>query len=206
MPSTEPVTGRDATRDKERTRRALIDAATALFSTHGAGVSLADIAARAGVSKGALTHHFASRSALEEAVMTDGAQQFWDEVHAHIDLAENRPGMLMRGYIRALTGNSAIMRQIFSPTYLLQIMGNEQVAQNLMEQDAASWREAFAADGLSQPASLMLRFAAEGIAMSMNSPYITAEELDVTRQYLLGLAESGRPSLLDPSRPPADTV
>lgn len=199
MSSTEPATGREATRDKERTRRALIDAATELFSAQGAGVSLADIAARAGVSKGALTHHFASRSALEEAVIIDGAQQFWDEVQAHVDPAENRPGMLLRGYIRALTSGSAIVRQIFSPTYLLQIMGNEQVAQNLMEQDAASWREAFAEDGLNLPTSLTLRFAAEGVAMSMNSPYITAEELAATRQYLLGLAEDGSLRTPDPS-------
>lgn len=178
-----------ATRDKERTRKALIDAGTQLTSEHGAGVSLADIAARAGVSKGALTHHFTSRSALEEAILSDGAQRFWDEVHAQVDLSENRPGKLLRGYIRALTSDNEVTREIFSPTFLMLIIGGEQPARKLLDEDAHAWREAFAADGIDQATSLVLRFAAEGIAASDNTPYLTASELESARTRLLELTE-----------------
>lgn len=178
-----------ATRDKERTRKALIDAATQLIAEHGAGVSLADIAARAGVSKGALTHHFTSRSALEDAILSDGAQRFWNEVHAHVDLSENRPGKLLRGYIRALTSKSDVMWEICSPTFLILVIGGERPVQKFLEKDAHAWREAFAADGIEPATSLMLRFAAEGLATATDTPYLTATELKSARERLLEMTE-----------------
>lgn len=187
MSDTEPA----ATRDKERTRKAIIDAGTSMIAEHGAGISLADIAARAGVSKGALTHHFSSRGALEEAILHDGAQRFWDEVHAHVDLSENRPGKLLRGYIRALTSGSEVIRELFSPTSLLLVIGCEQPGHKLLEGDAEAWRDAFAADGLDPGTSLTLRFAAEGLAAAIGGPYLTEDELRSARTRLLKLAEPG---------------
>lgn len=178
-----------ATRDKERTKQAIIAAATRMISAHGAGVSLADIAAEAGVSKGALTHHFPSRDALEVAILASGVQRFRDEVHARVDLAENRPGKLLRGYIRALTTDSPFMREVFSPAALLLIMGAGQPVQQLLEEDAQSWRQDFAADGLDPATSLVLRYAAEGLAGGTGSPYLTPGELESARARLLELAE-----------------
>lgn len=179
-----------ATRDKERTRKAIIDAATLMISERGAGVSLADIATRAGVSKGALTHHFASRSALEDAVLADAVSRLWAEVHAHVDLSENRPGKLLRGYIRAVTSDSAIMREIFSPTSVLMVLGAGRPVEELLERDAETWRAAFAQDGLDESTSLILRLAAEGLASSADTPYVTTQELKNARARLLQLAEA----------------
>lgn len=184
-----PGTEQTASRDKERTRKALIDAGTQLMSEYGAGVSLADIATRAGVSKGALTHHFSSRSALEEAMIADGARRFWEEVHANVDLSENRPGKLLRGYIRALTTDSEVWQEIFSPSFLLMLIGSEQPIRKLLEVDADAWRKAFAADGIDPATSLVLRFAAEGLVAAADTPYLTADELAVARDRLLALAE-----------------
>lgn len=178
-----------ATRDKERTRKALIDAGTQLMSEYGAGVSLADIATRAGVSKGALTHHFSSRSALEEAMIADGARRFWEEVHTNVDLSENRPGKLLRGYIRALTSDSDVLREIFSPSFLLLLIGREQPVRNLLEADAQAWRKAFADDGIDPATSLVVQFAAEGLVTAADTAYLTADELAVARDRLLELAE-----------------
>ncbi|WP_431712053.1 TetR/AcrR family transcriptional regulator [Glutamicibacter uratoxydans] len=190
MSTSEDTANHEGSRDKERTRRALLDAATVLLSEYGAGVSMAKIAAQAKVSKGALTHHFPSREALEDAVVQDSIEQFWDEVHAQVDLAENRPGKLLRGYIRALTGDSEVIRKFYSPSHLIQILGREQVPHRLMLADAARWREAMTADGLDEANALTLRFAAEGLALSADSPYLTPEELKLARENLLRLADS----------------
>ncbi|MFJ7751445.1 TetR/AcrR family transcriptional regulator [Arthrobacter sp. NPDC097144] len=187
MPSTEAVAGRD----KERTRKAIIEAASQTLYVQGGGVSLADIAAAAGVSKGALTHHFASRNALEEAILADASEKLWDAVHSHVDLSENRPGKLLRGYVRALTdAENPTVRRLFAPTSLLLIIGSAEPAiQGVLRADAQRWREAFAADGLDPATSLAVRFAAEGLAGSVGTPYLTASELRTSRARLLELAE-----------------
>ncbi len=57
----------------ERTRQRVLRAAAAEFAAHGcAGTSLSRICARAGVTLGALTFHFASKAALADAVYARG--------------------------------------------------------------------------------------------------------------------------------------
>ncbi|WP_158609704.1 ScbR family autoregulator-binding transcription factor [Cellulomonas triticagri] len=52
------------------TRRAIVEAASAEFIEHGfAGASIADIAARAGVTKGSMYFHFKSKDLLAQAVI-----------------------------------------------------------------------------------------------------------------------------------------
>jgi len=55
---------------REATRDALLGAAVSLLAERGiAAATLADVAERAGVSKGALTHHFDAKDALLDAVL-----------------------------------------------------------------------------------------------------------------------------------------
>lgn len=57
---------------RERTRRALIEAATQLFSEQGyVDTAREDICARAGVTRGALDHHFDGKKGLFRAVAED---------------------------------------------------------------------------------------------------------------------------------------
>ncbi|WP_040164948.1 TetR/AcrR family transcriptional regulator [Microbacterium gorillae] len=177
-----------ATRDKERTRRAIIDAAAAMISAHGSGVSLADIAKEAGVSKGALTHHFGSKRELEDALLADTAERLRAEVYAHVDASETTPGKLLRGYIRAITSDSSVVRELYSPSAMLMMLGMDQPSSPALERDAEAWREEFAADGVDEATSLMLRLAADGWAASNDTPYLTAGERELVRARLLKLA------------------
>ncbi|RVU27381.1 TetR/AcrR family transcriptional regulator [Streptomyces antnestii] len=71
----------------EQTRRRLIEAAAAEFAAHGyAGTSLLGIVKSAGVTMGALTFHFASKSALADAVQEAGAAATRAVLH------DDRPG------------------------------------------------------------------------------------------------------------------
>lgn len=94
------------TRSTDRTRRAILDAASDLMGKHGTSVSLARIAEAAGMSKGGLLHHFPSRNDLIRALGEDCARQLRSEVEGFLDLSENRPGKMLRAYVRALCGGS----------------------------------------------------------------------------------------------------
>lgn len=174
-------------RDKARTRRAVLDAAETLFSERGSGVSLADIASAAGVSKSGLLHHFPSRDSLALAIAEDVARRVWDEVYRRIDLADNAPGKFTRAYVRTLTGDSEAAMRVFAPTSLLDGLGHSAAVEKVFARDARAWREAFAADGLPLGLSTTIRAAAEGLAAIDGSPYLTAEELALARDELLAL-------------------
>ncbi|WP_106396736.1 TetR family transcriptional regulator [Actinocorallia populi] len=178
-------------RDKERTRRAILDAAERVFTERGAQASLADIATAAGVTKGGLMHHFPSRDALVRAVYEHGTARMWDEVRAHVDISENRAGKFTRGYVRALTGDSEYLTNAFCPTGLFTVLGLAPQLEEFHRRDAEAWNAAFAADGLPEGRALAVRFAAEGLAFALQSPYLTGEQLAVARAELLALTEPG---------------
>jgi len=182
-------TEQTATRDKERTRRAILDAAEQMFSDRGSKVSLADIAVAAGVTKGGLMHHFPNREALILGVFEHGIARMWEEVHAHIDLSENRSGKFTRGYVRALTGGSEYLMHVFNPTSLIGTLGHTPEVATLYERDSDKWNAAFAADGLPWPRVLAIRSAAEGLGMAASTPYLAKGDLALARAELLALTE-----------------
>ncbi|MEN8652512.1 TetR family transcriptional regulator [Streptomyces sp. 21So2-11] len=64
-----------------QTRAALLEAALFQFAEHGvASTKLADIAQRAGLTRGAVYHHFTDKTALYAAVIADS----WDSVTAPV--------------------------------------------------------------------------------------------------------------------------
>ncbi|MFF3833109.1 TetR/AcrR family transcriptional regulator [Streptomyces sp. NPDC002458] len=65
------------------TRRALLDAAAELLDLGGpAAVTLREVGARAGVSRGAPYRHFSGKDSLLTAVATESWQRIGDQVHA----------------------------------------------------------------------------------------------------------------------------
>ena len=89
----------DGTRDPERTRRNLLDAAYREFSLSGFhGASIEQICRRAGVSKQILSHHFGSKAnahlaVLEAAYLASRAQD------ARLDADDLDPAEAMRNFI-----------------------------------------------------------------------------------------------------------
>jgi AcrR family transcriptional regulator len=82
-----PLTGhRTTAAEGAETRAQLIAVARGLFAENGhAGVSTVEICDYAGVTRGALYHHFPGKDALFEAV----CEQVADEVSAHVVAAAN---------------------------------------------------------------------------------------------------------------------
>ena len=87
------------------TRRGLLDATAELLDSGGPeAVTLRQVGARAGVTRGAPYRHFADKNSLLTAVATESWERIGDEAHAlRIDPAVSAPEKL-RGALRALIG------------------------------------------------------------------------------------------------------
>ncbi|AXK31349.1 TetR/AcrR family transcriptional regulator [Streptomyces armeniacus] len=87
------------------TRRALLDAAAELLDLGGPeAVTLREVGARAGVSRGAPYRHFTGKDSLLTVVATEGWQRIGDQVHAlRADPALSAAGRL-RGALQTLVG------------------------------------------------------------------------------------------------------
>lgn len=179
-----------ATRNAERTRRAILDAAERSLREHGAGVSLVDIAAASGVSKSGLLHHFKTRNALLLAVTEDALERFRSNVMEFVDLAENHPGKVLRAYVRALCGGSREAMEFLTFSGLWNNVHMIAGATEAIEADGAEWTAAFARDGLHPDRILVVKHAAEGLAeAAMYDASIGEAELARGRQILLAFTD-----------------
>lgn len=92
-------------RQPERVRTALLDAAVREATQRGlGGVTVLAVAERAGVSKGALFHHFPNRQVLLEAAYAECLARFGDALDALMLADEVQPGRFTRAYVRATFG------------------------------------------------------------------------------------------------------
>jgi AcrR family transcriptional regulator len=177
-------------RDKERTRHEILTAAQRVITERGTGVSLASIATEAGVSKSGLLHHFPSRDDLVAGLVDHVVEQTWHEIASHVDVDDTRPGAFARGYVRALTGDSEYLRELHSSSGLLATVGTEVGIEAFGADDAVRLNAAFEADGLPPARALAVRYAAEGVALSLHTPYLTEEQRLTVRAELLALTET----------------
>ncbi len=181
------------TRNTERTRRAVLDAATQVILDKGTAVTLAEVAAAAGVSKGGLIHHFGNRDQLFVAVVKDMSEQFRGVVLSQLDLAENYPGKMLRAYVRALCAGSAeaaAARDFTSASNWNGLYAIPAVAA-VFEEYNAWWSEQFAKDGLSAERIQIVRRAAEGVAAAALQGEEDEASIEAARRRLLELATDG---------------
>jgi AcrR family transcriptional regulator len=83
------------------TRQALISAARQRFEADGySGTNLDDVAELAGVTKGALYHHFPTKRALYDAVVVD----IQDEIHVHASRRADKAKTAWDKFVEAFVG------------------------------------------------------------------------------------------------------
>ncbi|MCZ2830681.1 TetR/AcrR family transcriptional regulator [Modestobacter sp. VKM Ac-2986] len=181
-------------RDTARTRRVVLDAAAAVVTEHGAGVSLDAIARRAGISKGGLLHHFRSREQLLVAVAEDLLEHFAVAVREATEPTDHAPGRLVRGYVRAcfdeLRTDQPVPEHLLLGAALVGVPG----VRELLRADARRWRAAFAADGLDPQRVLLLTAAADGAGLAgVFEGDLDPERLQRVRDLLLALSREDGP-------------
>lgn len=177
------------TRNAERTRSAILTAATDALVERGTGASLAYIAKQAGVSKGGLMHHFANREALIVVLVNDANRRFRESVLNHLDLSENTPGKMLRAYVRALCSGDEDTVQYFTSTPTWAGIHDIPEAVESAWEDSQWWAQQLALDGLSTDRILVVRHAAEGLAVALAYGEETADSVAAARDLLLGLTE-----------------
>lgn len=99
-------------RDRERTRRALLDAALAEFAAKGiAGARVSSIAARAGVNKQLITYYFGGKRGLYDALVAE-----WLAAEAEFATPDLTLGELVGAYVRASVERREISRVFLRET------------------------------------------------------------------------------------------
>jgi AcrR family transcriptional regulator len=91
-------------RFREETNRAVLGAAEAVFAAHGlSGVSMAQIAERAGVAVGTLYNHFRDRETLLAAVIDQRRGDLVARIDRRLEQLEGRPFReQLQGYLDAI--------------------------------------------------------------------------------------------------------
>lgn len=181
-------------RNAGRTQRAILAAATVVIREQGTGVSLVVIAEAAGVSKGGLLHHFPSRDELFLAVAEDSVNQLRSRVHELVDLSENRPGKMLRAYIRAFFDGGNDVQDYFEFSGLWSMLKVIPGVAELLQEDTDWWRARFAEDGLHPDRIMLAQYATEGIiGTSYWDKALTPEVLEQAKATIFALTETNGP-------------
>jgi AcrR family transcriptional regulator len=177
------------TRNAERTRRAILDSAEELLAQRGTAMSLADVATHAGVSKSGLLHHYSSRDELLLAVVRHVNHKFRSFVTSRVELSENRPGKMLRAYVRALCAGDAATSQFLSSAVMWN--GTVHIAgiEDEMADDRRWWDEQLTIDGVNPDAARLVQRAAEGVAAASAFGDETPDSLDRMRDMLIAMAD-----------------
>jgi AcrR family transcriptional regulator len=141
------------------TRQRLLGAAAAVVRRDGAqALTLDAVAAEAGVSKGGLLYHFASKRELLDA-MLDG---WLEEFAAEIETAEEGRGFA-HGYVRAsdMSGWAAADRA--TEFGLLAAMVDQPGTLRRVRERYAAWQERLAAEAADPVEATVARLAADGL-------------------------------------------
>jgi AcrR family transcriptional regulator len=157
--------GRTAGRSAGGTRRLVLDAAGELFRTRGTTATLDEIAQHAGVSKGGLLYHFATKDALIRALITALLDDFRDAVRQHLDPGDDHPGRLVRAYVRACLDVPDVGTVREATALVAQLVTNPVVA-DIARADARRWRAELAQDGLAASTVRLVVAAADGASMA----------------------------------------
>jgi len=171
----------------------VLDAAIRSLITEGLGVSIQAIATAAGITKSGLMHHFNNRTELLVSVAEDAIEDFRNQVNDNIDLAENRPGKLLRAYIRTLFDNLEY-QDSYDPAQLWSVLAPMPEITDLLIDDATRWRDDFIADGLNPDRVTVAMHAAKSFVHEAQlDPGISAESIARAKSVILALTNETGP-------------
>lgn len=172
----------------------MLDAAAQAIVAHGAGVSLDEIAALAGVSKGGLLHHYRYRDLLLLAVAEDQMTRFAEAVHAAVATDDHVQGRLVRGYVNATF--DALCDDSTPHEYLALVLALSAVpgVRELIHEHKRSWEVSFAADGLDPEHALVITLVADGAAAAgLFERSYDIDQFERVRDRLLDLSRGDAP-------------
>jgi AcrR family transcriptional regulator len=164
------------------TRRRLLDAAARVIRAVGPGaLTLEAVAREAGVSKGGLLYHFATKEALVDALVADWLDRFEAEI---ADRAAERGWA--RAYAEACLASSADERA--TDVAVLAALVGDPARLEPVRRRYAAWQERLAADGGDVAGATIVRLAADGLWLA-DLIGLAPPEGDLRREVMARLAE-----------------
>ncbi|WP_201465223.1 TetR/AcrR family transcriptional regulator [Janibacter melonis] len=158
---------RTAGRSPEQTRRLVLDAAAAVVRRTGPGATLDAVAAEAGLSKGGLVYHFASKETLLLALAEDQTERFRAAVEAADDPDDGAPGRLTRAYVRTCLDEPLDPHGLRDDILLTAQLMTIPAVRELAHADQLRWERDLAADGLPQDVVELVLAAADGASAAL---------------------------------------
>jgi AcrR family transcriptional regulator len=141
------------------TKQRLLDAAAAVVRRDGAtALTLDAVAAEAGVSKGGLLYHFASKRELLDAMLDGWLEEFAGEIEA----AEEGRGFA-HGYVKASDMSGWAAAERATEFGLLAAMVGEPGTLERVRECYAAWQERLAAEAADPVGATVARLAADGL-------------------------------------------
>lgn len=141
-------------------KAALIEAAAALARDEGlAGLSLDRAAKKAGVSKGAVFHHFATKADLVAALLAHLADQFESDLARREAEGEPFAKALIGATLAEVERNTGFMATLVSAVALDRSLGAK------IESRTEVWTKRMIADGVAEPRARLIRTALDGLLL-----------------------------------------
>jgi AcrR family transcriptional regulator len=140
-------------------KRRLLDAAAAVVRRDGAqALTLDAVAAEAGVSKGGLLYHFASKRELLDAMLAGWLEEFGAEIDA---AREGRS--FAHGYVRASDMSGWAASERATEFGLLAAMVDQPATLERVRERYAAWQEELASEAADPVRATVARLAADGL-------------------------------------------
>lgn len=145
------------------TRETILDAAFRVARGGGGRFTIDAVAREAGVSKGAVLHHFPSKEALAGGMLEQQLDEFDALIERRLaEEPEGETGRWLRAYVRASfemgAGDPAVNDA------LLAAMATEPGLLSSFEGRFESWRSRAEADGVDRTRANLVRLAVDGLA------------------------------------------
>ena len=149
--------------DALETRETILDAAFRVARGGGGRFTVDAVAREAGVSKGAVLHHFPSKEALAGGMLEHQLDEFDALIERRLaEEPEGETGRWLRAYVRASfemgAGDPAVNDA------LLAAMATEPGLLSSFEGRFESWRRRAEADGVDRTKANLVRLAVDGLA------------------------------------------
>ncbi|WP_136034716.1 TetR/AcrR family transcriptional regulator [Microbacterium sp. PF5] len=156
--------GRTTGRGPDDTKQLILDAAKAVVISHGAKATLDDVAAAAGLSRGAVIYHYSSKNALWTALAEHVLFQFRTLVHDRLEEGDT-PGRLARAFIAAsLDGD--LIEEVGERLFLLASLAIAPGVKEIVAADNTAWKTALANDGLHVGAQAVISSSVDGAGLA----------------------------------------
>lgn len=156
--------GRTAGRGPGDTKRLILDAAKGVVVAQGSRATLEDVAAAAGLTRGAVIYHYRSKNALWTALAHDVLEQFRQSVQDRLEKTA-APGRLARAFIQASLEGDRI-EEVGERLFLLAALATAPGVAEIVGEDAAWWKAEMAEDGLTAGARTVILSTVDGLGMT----------------------------------------